>query len=335
MLWPHINFGALLHIQDPDLVSEASHAVLISGLLFLCGLPASLAAKALAGYQELHLANLFGAAGNLMALGAIILVVLSRGTLSMLVGAYAGSIALGSLGCLLWVSFAHKPWLKPMPGRVRFDLVQPVLSSGGQFFLIQIAGLVVFNSDNIVISHFLSPAEVTPYNVTWRLITYANTLQILLNQVLWPAYTEAWTRGDMGWIRTTYGRVRWMTVGTLAVACIILIPFGRFIIRTWAGQDAMPSMPLLLLMCGWMAIFAVTTNQASLMGATNRVRRQAVSSVLAAIVNLVLSIYWVKRMGSFGALLGTVVSYIIFVLAVQTIEVRSILRTEAKHASVA
>lgn len=334
LLWPHINFGYLLGVRDPALLPEVSHAVMAAGILFLCGLPAGLAAKALAGYQELHIANLFSAAGNILALGAIVLVVMVCGSLAMLVAAYAGAIVLGSAACLVWVCFFRKPWLKPALGRVQLKLVRRVFQSGSQFFLIQLAGLVVFNSDNLVISHFRSPAEVTPYNVTWRLMTYANTFQILSSQALWPAYSEAWERGDMAWVRSTYARMRWITVGTLGIACAVFIPFGRWIIRIWAGSDAVPSMALLLLMCVWMAIFAVTTNQACLMGATTRIGKQAVSSALAAIANLALSIYWVQIMGVFGALLGTVVSYIIFILLVQAIEVRLILRTEGARASV-
>jgi len=334
-LWPHLDFAWLLHIQNPALVPEVSRAVRAAGLLFLCGLPAGLAAKALAGYQELHIANLFSAAGNILALCAIVLVVVLHGSLAMLVAAYAGAIVFGSIACLAWVCLFRKPWLKPLPARVRWHLVRRVFSSGGQFFLIQLAGLVVFNSDNLVISHFRNPAEVTPYNVTWRLVTYANTLQILSSQALWPVYSEAWARGQMDWIRATYARMRRMTAATLLIACAVLIPFGRAIIRIWAGRVAVPGMPLLLLMCVWMAIFAITTNQATLMGATSRVRRQAVSSILAAIVNLALSIYWVRTMGPFGALLGTVVSYIFFILLVQAIEVRSILRTESTNAAAA
>lgn len=333
VLWPHIDFAYLLHISNPALVLEASRATMAAGLIFLCGMPVGLAAKALAGYQELHIANLFSAAGNLLALGAIVLVVMLRGSLATLVAAYAGAIVLGSVSCLLWVCLVRRPWLLPVLGRVRLNLVRRVFSSGGQFFLIQIASLIVFNSDNLVISHFLSPAQVTPYSVTWRLVTYASAVQILSFQALWPAYAEAWTRGDMDWIRASYTRVRWVTAGTLGIACVVLVPFGRPIIRIWAGSVAVPSMPLLLLMCVWMAISAVALNQSCLLGATSRVRRQAISSVVAAIINLALSIYWVRTMGTFGVLLATVVSYLIFIVPVQATVVRSILRTEFVNAN--
>jgi O-antigen/teichoic acid export membrane protein len=79
-------------------------------------------------------------------------------------------------------------------------------------------------------------------------------------------------------------------------------------------------------MCLWMIICAFATNQACLMGATSRMGKQAISSSLAAIANLTLSILWVRTMGPAGVLLATIVSYIVFIVFIQAWEVRSILR---------
>ena len=328
LAWPHIDFGALLNIKDHHLEAETSQSALIAGILFLCNLPLGLGARALAGYQELHFANLFTGASNVLALGAIVAVILAKGSLVALITAYTGTITFGSLACFAWVVLHRKPWLLPTPSRVRPSLARKVLSSGGQFFLIQLSGMIVFNSDNLVIAHFLTPSQVTPYSVTWKLATYANALQVLLSQALWPAYAEAWSSRHFEWIRNTYRRVHWITLASLTCACALLIPFGRKIIKVWAGSAAVPTFGLMLLMCVWMVILAVTTNQACLMGATSRVKKQAISSSLAAVINLTLSVYWVRTMGTFGVLLATVVSYVLFILAVQAWEVQSILHVD-------
>jgi O-antigen/teichoic acid export membrane protein len=178
-----------------------------------------------------------------------------------------------------------------------------LLHTGGQFFILQIAGLLVFNTDNLIIAHYLNPIAVTQYSVTWRLVGATAAIQALVIPSLWPAYAESWVRGDMTWIRTAYNRMRWITFIVLALACAVLLPAGRAIIR------------------------AITTNQACLMGATYRLRRQTISSCLAAVVNLALSIWWVQHLGLEGVILATLVAYFLFVLFVQTREVRSILNT--------
>jgi O-antigen/teichoic acid export membrane protein len=101
---------------------------------------------------------------------------------------------------------------------------------------------------------------------------------------------------------------------------------GREIICTWAGPASVPSALLIQLMCVWIVICAFTSNQSCLMGATYRVAKQAIYGLLAAAVNLTLSILWVRTMGTVGVLLATIVSYLVFIVLMQVLEVRKILR---------
>jgi O-antigen/teichoic acid export membrane protein len=107
-----------------------------------------------------------------------------------------------------------KPWLLPRPSLIERSAVKQLLSSGSSFFLIQVAGVVVFSSDNLVVSHYLGAAEVTPYSVTWRLVGMAAALQYLVFPAPWPAYAEAHARQDFAWIRRTFSL---MMKGTIAL----------------------------------------------------------------------------------------------------------------------
>lgn len=329
IIWPHMNWAAIFHVQGAALGRQTSLAMAAAFVVFLFSFPMGLVVKVLAGYQELHAANLFSTAGSVLALLIVLAVVHARGPLYLLVGGYAGSAVTANVACLIWMCTRHKPWMRPSLSRFRLEFVHHILGSGTQFFAIQIAGLIVFSSDNLVISHYLSPAQVTPYSVTWRLVNYIVIAQTFLFPALWPAFSEAWAAGQIGWIRHTYNRVRRITAGVLTVGCAATILLGRPFIRLWAGPAAVPPISLVWLMCVWIIIYAVTTNQSCIMGATSHIRKQAVSSVLAAVVNVILSILWVKTLGPAGVILATIVSYLIFIVAVQTYEVRRILRGDA------
>jgi O-antigen/teichoic acid export membrane protein len=326
LAWPVVRWDYVFHIQGESLTRDTSRAVAAAFAALLLSLPVGLVTKVLAGYQELHIANLFSAGGSILSLIVVVVVVWAHGGLPVLVGGYAISAVLANLICLLWICLVRKPWMKPLPGRIKAGLLPRVLGSGAQFFAIQIAGLVVFSTDNLIISHFLSPAQVTPYSVTWRLVNYIAVAQTFLFPALWPAYSEAYASGHIEWIRRTYKRVRNITIIFLAAGCTVMILLGRPIIRIWAGPAAVPSEFLVCLMCVWIVIFAFATNQSCLMGATFRTKKQALAAVIAAAVNLGLSILWVRSMGSSGVLLATVVSYLVFIVAVQNHEVVRILR---------
>jgi O-antigen/teichoic acid export membrane protein len=326
LVWPYVNWASIFHVQDPALVHDTSRAMAAALIVFLFALPAGLGAKVLGGYQELHIANLFSAGGSVLSLLVVLAVVFFHGSLPVLVAGYAGSAVAANMLCLLWTCFICKPWMKPWPQRADPKLIRRIFHSGIQFFVIQLAGLIVFSSDNLVISHYLSPAQVTPYSVTWRLVNYIAIVQTLIFPALWPAYSEAYASGQLDWIKSTYKRVRQVTIVVLAIGCGAMLLVGRDIIRIWAGPAAVPTVPLMWLMCVWIVIYAFTTNQSCLMGATQRVWKQAIVGPLAAIANLILSIVWVKSIGPTGVLLATIVSYLIFIVVVQAWEVRKILR---------
>lgn len=326
VLWSFIPWISIFHVQDPVQARDTSHAMAAAFVVFLLALPAGIASRVLGGYQELHVSNLFAGGGSVLSLLVVIAVIHFHGSLPYLVGGFAGSSVVANAACLLWVCMFHKPWMRPWPQRIKPECIGRIFRTGTQFFAIQLAGLVIFSSDNLVISHYLSPAYVTPYAITWRLVGYATAVQALIIPALWPAYSEAHANGDLRWIRVTYVRVRWISVAALVVVCSTMLFAGREIIRIWAGPAAVPSDLLIQLMCVWIVICVFTTNQSCLMGATYRVARQAIYGSLAASVNLTLSILWVRTIGMVGVLLGTIVTYLVFIVLIQVLEVRKILR---------
>src|SRR3981189_1216576 len=129
----------------------------------------------------------------------------------------------------------------------------------------------------------------------------------------------------MGWIRATYRRIMRATVLTVSSAALLLGFAGRWIISIWAGKAAVPGSALLWGMCFWIVLLTITINQGALLAATQRLPLQAVCASLTAILNLVLSVVLVHRLGTMGVLLATIVSYLLVVILPQTWEVRRIL----------
>jgi O-antigen/teichoic acid export membrane protein len=185
--------------------------------------------------------------------------------------------------------------------------------------------MVVFSTDNIIVSHYLGAAEVTPYSVTWRVVSFGSALQVLVFPALWPAYTEAYARGEVEWIRRTYAIAMRITIALNVAWAVFLVVFGRLGIRLWAGHAAVPPRFLLLAMAFWSVIAGFMTAQSCFLGALNRTRVQAIASALAAAVNVALSIVLVVRIGSLGVILGTIISYLLVLVVPQSFAVMNAL----------
>ena len=332
-VWQHIDWMVLFNVASSMPRSEVSGTVAVASALVLIGLPASLGSRIFAGYQEVHLNNLVVGIGAVANLAGLFLGIALRVSMPVLLAMSAGCVTLCNFAVLGGMLVGYKPWLRPRFALIEWPLARDLLSSGSAFFLIQIAGAVVFSSDNLVVGHYLGAAQVTPYNVTWRLVALTAVLQSLVFPALWPAYAEAYARHDYAWMRKVF---RLTLGGTLALnlACaVVFIAMGKTLIRWWAGPAAVPTTALLATMALWSVISGFMTVESCLLAAVNRTREQGALSIVAAAVNLGLSIVLVQRIGAVGVIAGTIASYLLVLVVPQSMIVRNVLRTSLEEKS--
>ena len=329
LVWPHLHWQSIFHLSSPAESPAVSRAVAAALAIFLVGLPAGLAPKILGGYQELRTANLFTAAGSLLNLFAVIVLVHRHAGLVALVSASSAALVGMNLLALGWIYTFHKPWLRPRRTHVNRRAARSLMQSGSEFFMIQIAGLIVFNSDNLVVTHYAGPAQVASYSVAWRLVGYASVIQTMIVPALWPAFSEAFARSDLPWVRQTFRRTMQLTMGTALLFALLFALAGRTIIRLWASNAAVPTQTLMLLLCAWILLSTFMNNTATILVAKGETRLQAWCSIAAALLNLALSIYWVQRIGPPGVILATIVSYLLILVVPQTWKVYTLLASDS------
>lgn len=334
-LWPKLDFGLLLHLSDPAEVVLVRWTLAVSAAYFLCSLPLNLANKVHAGYQEVHIANYFGILNSISGLIAIVLAVRSRASLVYLMAAYCSSMLLGSLALNFRLCIVSKPWLLPLPGRIRWGLSRQLFGEGILFFVLQLTSIVVYNSDNLVIAHYLGADRVTPYSVGWKLMSTASLIHGIMVPSLWAAFSAAYHKGEVEWVKQTYRSMRRRIFVVVAALAVLLALVGPKLIRLWAGPSAVPSSRLLWLMAAYVVLNCITTNQALLLTATRRLRLEASAAVLAAAVNILLTIRLVQNFGSDGVMMGTLVSFATCMVLPQAWEVGRVLNGRYAHSRIA
>jgi len=188
------------------------------------------------------------------------------------------------------------------------------------FFVLQIASLLILQTDNLIIAHYLGARQVTPYSVAWRLFSYTALFQTLLFPSLWPAYAEAFARKDVGWVRRTF-RTNILSSTTITIILALpLILFGNRIIAVWAGPEAVPPQALLIWMGFWSIISVVMNIVACILNGSGHIRGQTIYGMLTAIVNIVLSIVLALSFGISGVIAATVIAYSVCNVVPATLE---------------
>ena len=179
---------------------------------------------------------------------------------------------------------------------------------GFRFFIIQIAGLIIFTTDNLIITQIFTPADVTIYNIAFK---YFNTLVLVFGVILtpfWSAYTEAFAKKEFEWIKRVMNQLIriWMLFAGIIVLILLISPLAY---RLWVGSDIQIPQTLSVLM----AIFAIITMwnniYAYFVNGVGKIQLQLYSAVITGILNIPLSIIFAKNLhlGISGVILATIV----------------------------
>lgn len=308
---PHLDWAELLNVHSEVARAEVAKAAALTVGFFLVAVPLGVVDRVYAAWQEGAVANLWSAAASVAALLGLVVGTRTEGGMARLVLAYASGRFLVQAASGAWLFFRHHPELRPAPAAFKRKSMGRLANTGGLFFVIQIAALILFNTDNIIIARVLGPEQVTPYSVAWTLFTLPSLAFSLVFPYLWPAYAEAFARNDSAWIRRTF---RTSVVVSLAIGVVLAVPlvaFGRPLIEIWAGKPAVPPFSLLLWMGLWSLVYAGMAPVACALNAAGHLRIQAISVSLSTLVNVGLSIVCARHYGIAGVIAATVVSYLL------------------------
>jgi O-antigen/teichoic acid export membrane protein len=291
-----------------SLLQETAPAVFIAITIFFLNFPLALFTQVLWAHQQNVIVNICAMMTSLGNLIAIVAVVVCKGGLIWLVLAYSGCGLLINLIGSLWLFGFAKPWLRPSIAVVDTSMMRKLFGTGWKFLIISIFWIVNLQTDNLIISHFLGPGEVTPYSIAYRLFSYAVIFQSFAVVALWPAYTEAKARGDVGWIRRTFKANLIFSIVSSLPLTILFVVFGQKIIHWWAGDGAVPTFSLLVWMAIWNLMLATVSAPSFLLNAFGRLKGMTIYGTVTAVVNVIFSIVLVQRLGVNGAVLASVVS---------------------------
>jgi O-antigen/teichoic acid export membrane protein len=174
--------------------------------------------------------------------------------------------------------------------------------------------LLAYQLDNFIIARIVGAEAVQQYAIPMKLFSLAPLLVSFALVPLWPAYREAIVRGEPGWVRRTLRRSLGVSLLVNVPASLLLIALGSQVLSVWVG-DAVSPTPLLLVGLGaWAVIYSISTALAMLLNAANVIGFQILFAVLMATTNVVISVFLVTKIGVAGAVYGSIIAQVVFVL---------------------
>ncbi len=209
----------------------------------------------------------------------------------------------------------------------KFQKVKELSKVSADFFIIQICVLIILATDNILVMTLLGPTEVTSYNNVFKLFQLFLIVSTIIHAPLWSLYTDAYHNNDIEWIKKTINMLNYLLI-PLILLVVITIYLGPKILALWIQEDIFYDQKLLVFMGLFVVIRIYGEIYVTFLNGIGKIRLQLFISIFAAIINIPLSIIFVKffDLGNSGIILATVISMSLYAVAMP-IQTNSILKT--------
>lgn len=324
-IWRSVDWAAFFQVQSEAARLEVGPAMAVAFLISVLSLPLSIIDRVYDGYQSGAVSNLWLMSGNIVSL--VFLVILSQvqvGVTWLIVGVSGGPLLIKVLNAC-WLFGWYKPELRPSITSIDTASIRELLSSGGMFFVLQIAAILLMQSANPIIAFHSGAAAVSPYNISWRLFGFALFFQSIVFTPLWAAYAEASVRGDAPWIRRAFWSS--ITISTIT-ATLLIVPLtfaSRQMIVSNAGAEFVPPFLFYILLSLWCIMASGLSQVSCYLNSQGVIKQQALTGLLAAIANISMASLLVQSFGIVGVIASLLITQLLlnaipmFVIAVKRV----------------
>jgi O-antigen/teichoic acid export membrane protein len=220
----------------------------------------------------------------------------------------AGSVVLVQVLATIIMFSGRYHHIRPSVEYIDWHKFRSLASVGIQFFIVQISVIVMFSTDNIIISQVTGPVDVVPYNVARKYFGIVEMLFLIVLEPFWSAFTQAYTKNEIGWIKKSIRQLL-LIWGFSVFGGLIMLALSGWVYHIWIGDMVIVPIHLSVLMMLFFMIKSWNNVFVYLINGVGKIRLQLYMSIVIAVINIPLSIYFARNldMGSAGVILGTIV----------------------------
>lgn len=256
--------------------------------------------------QKPALAAAFDASSQVLL--CIVLLILTRYTTGNLI-----YLALAMSGCTLTSLICTNIWTyttllkryRPSWRYVRFRMAKGIMSLGFLFFFLQIMSLLFYQSNNLIITHYIGPDEVTVYNIAFKYLQILPMGFTIILAPFWSAFTEAKVNEDYQWMKNARSKLI-RTLQLFVVLGIVMVIVSPYVYKFFF-KDVV-SIPLIVtilvfvyqILNMWISIWT------QLLSGLGKIRLQLICSSVCSLAYVPVCCYFCDKYGLLGLLSVTI-----------------------------
>lgn len=239
-------------------------------------------------------------------------------------------------GITLFVGFSasvilyyNRSDLRPSLKCISFETGKSITSIGFGFFFIQISALILFSTDNLIVSNLFGAEKVTPYSLVNKVYTTVILFHSALITPFWSASTNAKTLKNFYELKKMI-KFLFLFLLPFVIFSIIVSFFFRDLVKLWIGENINFSVDIIICGCIYCIIYLWCNTIGIIASGLGIVKSFSIVAIIQAVVNIPLSLFFAIVMGleTTGVLIGTILAMVISAVTIPIVVFKDINKME-------
>lgn len=300
---PYLHWDEILN-APVEMRTQLGQLVLLVVFFFLLQLILNLITSIFYSYQKSSMPDFINLLGQVLAFVGVLVVSHLGLTDLLLYGVIISAMPVISLLLVTIVVFRRK-YLPITFSFAYFNKIylRNLCSLGGKFFLIQFTAYLLYQSNNMIISHTSGTLDVTIYNIAYK---YAGATQLIFTIILspiWAASTDALVKKEFQWIKNTVKALNkiWLF---LVFVCLLQIIFSQQVYALWVGKEISISWVITTLLVVYFILSMQAGIYCYIINGSGKVFMQFLLYILQVVIHIPLAICLGRTFGVKGVLMS-------------------------------
>lgn len=307
----NINWIRVLGKIPEYLKEEVYSACLVYILFFILSIPFSMLSAVLSGFQMKYFDSMFNIVSSIIGFINLILVIyILKGSLvtyALVTGINTMIFNIVKLG-IIYLKYKQNSEI------LADDSINPhekdittafFFKTSFNLFFIRIAGILIFYTDYLVISNILGSNHVTEYSITYKLFSIFFSISNIIVFSFTPILAREYGNRNWEWISRQYNLFLIITSFIGGLTWVGGLFFAKDFIYIWAGKQGYAGLLCAFALGGYSYILAMSHINTGILTTCDFIKNGAYISWLEVIINLLISIFLVKKIGVAGVAIGT------------------------------
>lgn len=239
--------------------------------------------------------------------GILIISCIYKGSLVLISILFGVSTMIVHIGNTIQLMKKNK-FLIPSFGYFDRSIIKKICNTGIKFFIIQIACLMLYTVDSLLITNYFGAESVTPFNIVDKIFNTAFAFLQAFMVPYWSRTTIAIQEREFKWIKKSIMKVN-IICGIFCIGYLFLALIFKPLVKIWLGYELDYPTGLVNIMCIYYILYSFVTVSAQFINGTGKINGQVIIMTIMGITNIPLSIFLAVKcgMGVVGIRLATTI----------------------------